>query len=94
MEDVLRELRGEPCPSCGGMHCTGGPGELALFAAWLREGCAHVPGEITYLKSHIEHSTWVIDGYASIDAVRDHITRLQRLLDWSQGRIIEEPKGT
>lgn len=89
MEDVLRELRGEPCPSCQDMHCTGGPEELAHFEVWLRNGCAQIPFAIEYLTSCIEQSVWAHEGYASVEAAQGHIARLKRLKDWNEGRLLE-----
>jgi len=89
MEDVLRELRGEPCPSCKVLHKVIPAEQLPQFEAWLRSCGALAPEAIKRLQDCITDSTWANDGYASVEEVQGHITRLQRLFDWSEGRLLE-----
>lgn len=88
MESVLRELRREPCSVCRELHSVDAA-ELADLETWLRGRCAIVEEAIGHLTSIIEGSIWMNAGYKSVEAVRDHIARLERLVAWSKGDVLE-----
>lgn len=88
MEDVLRELRNETCPHCRRMHYARGP-ELEELEVWLRAGCARAAEAIEVLTSCIAYSAWENEGYASLEAVHDHIARLGRLKCWNEDQILD-----